>query len=94
MQWPSTSTQGALFGQPMQHDATVFPSGSQSAPQFQRSGNSPLYRAIESDLAFIDGDPASQEDLELFYYRIVSWYHPLSFRSIHQLSQSGSTAIR
>ncbi|KDR72893.1 hypothetical protein GALMADRAFT_252220 [Galerina marginata CBS 339.88] len=37
--------------------------------QVQRDGNSPLFRAIESQVAFIDGDPALQEDLELFYYR-------------------------
>lgn len=30
-----------------------------------------LVRALESHVAFIEGDPALQEDLELYYYRIV-----------------------
>ncbi|KIY44665.1 hypothetical protein FISHEDRAFT_67380 [Fistulina hepatica ATCC 64428] len=31
-----------------------------------------LVRAVESQVAFIEGDPSRQEDLELFYYRFVS----------------------
>jgi hypothetical protein len=30
-----------------------------------------VVRALESHVAFIEGDPALEEDLELYYYRIV-----------------------
>jgi hypothetical protein len=39
-----------------------------------------LVRSLESHVAFIEGDPALQEDLELYYYRIVRVIFPLLLR--------------
>jgi hypothetical protein len=49
-------------------------------PQFAPNGGrekdpAQLVRALESQVAFIDGDPTRQEDLELYYYRFVSLFY-------------------
>jgi hypothetical protein len=37
-----------------------------------------LVRSLESQVAFIEGDPKLQEDLELYYYRIVRIIYPFA----------------
>jgi hypothetical protein len=36
-----------------------------------RTSNDQIMRALQAQTAFIEGDPSSKEDLELYYYRFV-----------------------
>lgn len=74
--WPpnglvETDLSGQLVPQNTLLEPPLQPAASPDSSQMHRAGNSQLYRAIESQVAFIDGDPARHEDLELFYYRFV-----------------------
>lgn len=73
------------FPMPVATSSYIWPAP--SAPQTQLKaepshslhlpGNNPekhtakLVRALESPVAYIDGDPSSGDDLELYYYRFV-----------------------
>ena len=58
-----------------------------------------ILRALHSQTAFVEGDPSTNEDLELYYYRFVRtfrvlcWYVVLG-TDIFEFAKSGSTAIR
>ncbi|KAF8057613.1 fungal-specific transcription factor domain-containing protein [Lyophyllum atratum] len=86
MQWdfPASSVSPQLTWRSMMNASSgqgLMPSSSmlpQFAPADAREKDAAqLVRALESQVAFIDGDPTRNEDLELYYYRF----------------QSGSTAI-
>ncbi|KAF8151784.1 fungal-specific transcription factor domain-containing protein [Crassisporium funariophilum] len=74
--WSATnhSTQNPILNSIPHHQLpdTALPGDngcSSNSPQMRRAGNTQLFRAIESQVAFIDGDPSRHEELELFYYR-------------------------
>lgn len=57
-----------------------------------------LLRALHSQTAFVEGDPSTDGDLELYYYRFVRAFRYLLRYVVFGLtlypSKSGSTAIR
>jgi hypothetical protein len=81
--WPSISAPEAHLSLPQNvsmsgtHDQ---PSSCWSLPQLatSRSADLMLINAIEHQTAFIEGNPTTDKDLELYYYRLVRWLtrHP------------------
>ncbi|KAL5513453.1 hypothetical protein ACEPAH_3852 [Sanghuangporus vaninii] len=66
---PSSSTIPSAQGQnsPAVEAASDILAGSDVSP----TSNEQLMRALESQTAFVEGDPNSKEDLELYYYRLA-----------------------
>lgn len=64
--WPPANS----LPQPLFDSATLPPSTLQVDPWSHSP--SQLVQAMNSDVAFIEGDPSRQEGLELYYYRFVS----------------------
>ncbi len=53
-----------------------------------------LVRALESQVAYIDGDPTNSDGLELYYYRFVGpFFLEIVLALTTTCAQSGSTAI-
>jgi len=69
--WPPNGPQQTSMAKPFTASQPS-PAASSPASSTQTQTNPRLFKAIESQVAFIDGDPARHEDLELFYYRFVS----------------------
>ncbi len=71
--WSMPSTSSYVWPSGFTPEGLTFPVAEPEPPQFlQPPADMRLMNALESQTAYIEGDPQDGKDLELYYYRFVS----------------------